>query len=173
MTDYCDFIDIQAQSPTKLNAKISSLKGVKETRARFGPDKTQAKVWKGLSLKPLTKEIVETNENEEPQTNLTDFETSETSETSFIPKKIFEEKNNIGIKLVSSVSSVPLSQNASLGEGSEVAEVYSQLCCVFCQKGIMDNGWMQDDFSWNKPAHKSCYDTKRSELAELDRRENF
>lgn len=42
---------------------------------------------------------------------------------------------------------------------------YNQLACFFCGKGIMDNDWVQNDFSGNKPAHKRCYDEKREQSA--------
>jgi hypothetical protein len=42
---------------------------------------------------------------------------------------------------------------------------------IFCQKGIMDNDWVQDSFTWGKPAHRQCYDAKKSELASQDERE--
>lgn len=29
----------------------------------------------------------------------------------------------------------------------------------------MDNDWVQNDFSGNKPAHKRCYDEKREQSA--------
>lgn len=48
---------------------------------------------------------------------------------------------------------------------------YSQLSCVFCQKGIMENDWKQDNFTWGKPAHKFCYDEKKSQLANQDTKE--
>ena len=36
--------------------------------------------------------------------------------------------------------------------------------CVFCGRAIMDNDFIQDDFTWGKPAHKKCYDDKKADL---------
>jgi putative DNA primase/helicase len=171
--DYCISIDTQAQPPAKLNAKLLNLKGVKETKTRVGSEKTQVKVWKGFSLKPLPEESEETSENDDPQKNLADFGTSGTSGTSVIPKRIFEEEKSIDKILVPSVPPVPLSHNSSLSENSEIALSYSQLVCVFCQKDILDDKWERDDFTWDKHAHRSCYETKRSELANFDRSGDF
>jgi hypothetical protein len=65
------------------------------------------------------------------------------------------------------VPAVPLSHDSSISECSEEGNGYSQLVCVFCGKDAGDH-FVQDDFTWNKPAHKSCYEAKRSELANLD-----
>jgi hypothetical protein len=50
----------------------------------------------------------------------------------------------------------------------ETSSDYSQLVCAFCQKEIMENDWLQDDFTWGKPAHKSCYEEKRNILSAQD-----
>lgn len=47
---------------------------------------------------------------------------------------------------------------------SESNVEYTQLVCVFCDRAIMDNDFIQDDFSWGKPAHKKCYDDKKADL---------
>jgi P4 family phage/plasmid primase-like protien len=169
-TDYCNFIEAQAQSPAKLNVKLSSLQGVKETKARTGPEKIQVRVWKGLSLKPLPEESEEVSENDAPQKILSDFGTGGTDVTGFSTNRIFEEVNNNIDKIpVPPVPAVPLSHDSSFSERSEVFERYTgQLVCVFCEKDAGDD-WVQDDFTWDKHAHRSCYEAKRSELANLDK----
>ena len=74
-------------------------------------------------------------------------------------KKIISNINQYEIP-VPSVPSVPVSTIN-----------YNQLACVFCNQAIMENDWVQDDFSWNKPAHKKCYDEKKDQLANQDRNE--
>jgi putative DNA primase/helicase len=169
-SDYCNHVGTQAQSLTKLNAKLLHLSGVKETKIRSGPEKIQVKVWKGLSLKPLHEEETdETSENDTSQTNLADFGTSGTSGTSFIPRKIFEEEKNKDKIVVPLVPAVPLSPNGSFSERSEVADDYGELVCEVCKKSLMDNDWLQDEFTENKKMCKSCYDKKRKQLSEGDR----
>ena len=41
---------------------------------------------------------------------------------------------------------------------------YGQLCCYFCGKAIMGDGWVSDGFTENKPAHKRCYEDYRGQL---------
>jgi len=41
---------------------------------------------------------------------------------------------------------------------------YQQLACGYCQKGIMDNDWLQNDFTNGKPTHRQCYDIFRNQL---------
>lgn len=80
--------------------------------------------------------------------------------TSFIPEGISEEQNNkkdSGIEAVPTVPAVPDTVR-------ELSIDYEQLSCVFCGRVIMDNDWTQDDFTWNKPAHKKCYDDKKADL---------
>ncbi|MCL2643753.1 MAG: hypothetical protein FWD52_09695, partial [Candidatus Bathyarchaeota archaeon] len=40
---------------------------------------------------------------------------------------------------------------------------YEQIVCVFCGKDAADDH-VRDEFTWNKYAHKACYDEKRSQL---------
>ena len=47
-------------------------------------------------------------------------------------------------------------------------EKYKQLVCCFCNKPIMDNDWIQDDYSYGKPAHTKCYDDNREVTDSLD-----
>ncbi|MDR2203560.1 MAG: hypothetical protein LBE76_04570, partial [Nitrososphaerota archaeon] len=161
--DYCGVIDSQAQPSIKLNAKLLTQKGVKESRTRAGLDKTQVRVWKGLSLKPLPEEPEEPSENDAPQTNLVNFVTSVTDVTGIIPKKKFEEENNKNNGGKIPVTSVTDVTNSSCSEGSNVVEGYRQLVCVFCEKDAGDD-WVSDEFTWNKPAHKKCYEEKHSQL---------
>jgi putative DNA primase/helicase len=41
---------------------------------------------------------------------------------------------------------------------------YTQLVCYFCGKGIMDNDWVTNEYTENKPAHKKCFMEKQKEL---------
>ena len=71
---------------------------------------------------------------------------------------------------VASVSNVS-PQVSTLSQQEEVFTTYEPLICVFCQERIMADNWEQDDFTWNKPAHKECYDEKQTQLALQDTRE--
>lgn len=160
--EYCELIGIPSENNRVFNAKLGDTSKVKETSIRegVGKDKKKVKVWKGIKLKSLPEEAENQEDNSESGTTGTTGTTLER----FTYKNLQNHKDSIDIasKLVPTVPTVPTSEKSALGE-SEVAG-YSQLTCVFCQKGIIDNDWIEDDFTWNKSAHKKCYDDTKAQL---------
>jgi hypothetical protein len=122
------------------------------------------------------------SENMEKQDTLgyfnTDFASVNASvldENASVNSTVNEQNNDVfPLKMtdtsVASVFSVS-PQRAPSSQQEMISVVYEQLGCVFCQRGIMEDDWVQDDFTWNKPAHKKCYDEKQSQLAIHDERE--
>jgi hypothetical protein len=45
-------------------------------------------------------------------------------------------------------------------------EGYQQLVCYFCQKAVIGDDWVSDDFTGNKPSHKGCYAEKMGQLSQ-------
>lgn len=155
---YCEHHEIINKSNNEFSQKLKDTKKIKDTSTRILTKKT--KVWGDIKLLPIGEEEPE-KEPEEPngQTKLGSG-TSGTAGTSFIPEGISEEQNNkkdSGIEAVPTVPAVPDTVR-------ELSIDYEQLSCVFCGRVIMDNDWTQDDFTWNKPAHKKCYDDKKADL---------
>ena len=90
------------------------------------------------------------------ESNVTDV----TDVTCHIPLEYFRENQNNKQNKSPVTSVTPVTKESDSKE-------YQQLSCVFCQKGIMDNDWTQDDFTWNRPAHRQCYDEKKNQLVNL------
>jgi hypothetical protein len=78
-------------------------------------------------------------------------------------EKIVEKTANAQGEL-SYVSNLVTKTPSSLESQEEDKIQYTQLVCYFCGKGIMDNDWVKNSFTENKPAHKKCFEEKRSQL---------
>lgn len=151
--EYCDFNGIEAENEKRFTARLKETPKVSVTTISK-PKRERA--WKGFSLNQLNEDGSITVVT--PVTDVTCFH-PQTNVTEFLNNK----QDRIPVTNVTSVTDPQPSMSQIDG--------YTQLTCVFCQKGIMDNDWVQDDFTWNKPAHKQCYDAKKSELASQDERE--
>jgi hypothetical protein len=68
-------------------------------------------------------------------------------------------------QFTSDVSSVKVNQQQNIVSQEPLKEGgYQQLVCGYCQKGIMEDDWVQDDFTDGKPVHRQCYDVFRNQL---------
>ena len=84
--------------------------------------------------------------------------------------KTKEENKNLENQKTKTSLNTP-AQNAQTAQiYSEVTGYQGALNCVFCNQTIVDDDWTRDDFTWDKPAHNSCYDRKKDELANQDER---
>jgi P4 family phage/plasmid primase-like protien len=140
--NYCDVLGLEAENEKKFTARLKETPKISLTTISK-PKRERA--WKGISFKQI--------DDDGHVTNVTDV----TGKGVFYPLNIssFQKREESSTR-VTTVTSVTEER-----EGIN----YSQLSCVFCRKGIMDNDWVQDDFTWDKPAHRRCYDEKKSQLA--------
>jgi hypothetical protein len=131
---------------------------IERLKARYFPN--------GLQLTPETSESSETPVNMEKHGLMGYLHTGVTGVSSSIEKP--QENYNLPLKTgVSGVSEVTgvKSQEQSQGYNKETALTnYTQLICYFCQKEIMENDWVQNEFTGNKPTHKNCYTEHRKQL---------
>ena len=87
------------------------------------------------------------------------------------PPQQIEKINNVMIKDLDSVKQNELQSSGTGGtDGTDFgkeeigANSYKPFVCYLCGQRIMDNDWLQNNFTENKPAHQKCYDQKQSEL---------
>ncbi len=156
---YCDTIGLEAESEKAFTQRLKDTPKISVCSVK---KPKQERAWKGITLK-LISDDGEITEDKSKIDNFTpEKDTADTQDTPIAHCPTSNDVTNKqvveGVSRVSSVSESEL-------------KGYTQLVCVFCQKGIMDNDWKQDDFTWDKPAHKKCYDTKKSELAAQDDKE--
>ncbi|MDR0797945.1 MAG: DUF5906 domain-containing protein [Nitrososphaerota archaeon] len=160
---YCEQHDFQPdRKAQRLNEEIAKIEGVKTGSKNINGEKT--KVWFGLKLKKLD-DFDDGVENRLENTldcySNDESGTTGTVGTGIFAVKIAEKNENInGINDGSTGSTGSYIVNNAF----EVAEGYRQLVCVFCQKSIMDNDWVQNSFTENKPAHVKCCVERLSQL---------
>jgi P4 family phage/plasmid primase-like protien len=151
--DYCEVYGLELQNDKDFTQRMEQTPKINKGKSKG------VRAWKGISFNSLIED--------ESQTNLMGKGTDGTLEGHVFPPTIRgDDEKRSKEKDVSQVSQVSSSEKDS-------ETVYSQLACVFCDKGIMDNDWVQDDFTWGKPAHRKCYDDKREELANQSREGNL
>lgn len=169
---YCDNNNLDNDTDKKFYARMRQVPKIKDVQTtRKG--ETEKRFWLGICLnKDLERQesIVKAKNAQQTLENTTD--TTDTTHFSGSNKKEQKRviKNEQETSVVSAVSVVNQDPQTPTLEESDVSG-YNQLACFFCGKGIMDNDWVQDDFSGNKPAHKRCYDEKREQLVRQDERE--
>ena len=174
---YCEVIGVPNESDKAFSAKLRNCSKIKDTSIRIGlgRDRKKVKIWQGIKLKPLPKtEGDEDEEEDDPndkaplvQSTLGTDGTVGTDSGTNITGKISQSQKNKGDITPKSVPEVPV-----VPDENESEVHYVQFVCVFCQKAIMDSDWVQDDFCWNKPAHRKCYDEKKDQLADRESRED-
>jgi P4 family phage/plasmid primase-like protien len=147
--EYCEYYGLENLNEKILTQRLKDTRGISEGKRFIQSLGKRDRAWVGLELKKLPEDSESGTDgtagmNYYTQTNLSN------------DKKIEESKDD--------VPSVPLVPESDV-------ENYQQLVCYFCQKGIMDNDWTQDDFTENKPAHKKCYDEKKAQLREREETE--
>lgn len=157
--NYCELYGLDAENDKDFTQTL-------EHTPKISKCKTKGeRAWKGITFKNITEDEV--------QTNLMEARTPGTPDTSILPSQYLENNQILDeSKHMSQVSYV----SSSSEESDNHLNGYEPLVCYFCQKLIMDNEWLGDDFTENKPAHKKCYDEKKGELIIKnleDKGENF
>jgi P4 family phage/plasmid primase-like protien len=152
--EYSDDIGATPETQNKFYARIRDTPKIRDTRIRINGEFVH--VFKGIKPK------VELSEDKDtPQTTLVD--------TPFVPTlptlPSISDSNNLDKKEVRLIEPEKVGTSGKVGTKTEEEEPkYKQLVCFFCGRGIMDNDWMQDNFSENKPAHSRCYNEKQDQL---------
>ena len=177
--NYCDIFGLEVENDKKFTLRLKETPKITVTLVR---KPKQERAWKGLGLKTIDEE----GKINQPIT----FDTLDTLGHALLPPTIVENSKNIGesstpVSTVSPVSNIDqlkvvsedsglrhievTPENLALGESN--VKDYTQLTCVFCEKAVTENDWVTDDFTWNKPAHRRCYDEKKEQLASLNDKE--
>ena len=131
---------------------------IKRLKARYFPN--------GSQLTSETPETSETSVSMGKQSLTGYLNTVVTEDKSQVKKSQVSDNSplNTVVSEVTEVSEVKSQVPSQVYDKEETASSYTQLACYFCQKGIMDNDWVQNSFTENKPAHKKCCDEKRMQL---------
>jgi putative DNA primase/helicase len=183
--DYCEGIGVIADSKilTQAMQKLSP-----KVRDGWVHKPTKERVWLGFTVKNSEYQSSLEQMPQMPQQNILgkyfESDNSKIKENKTrvpsvasvltIPTESSSETESADKIPATSVQPVPLSHNSSVSERSGAFDGYAgHLVCVFCGKSILedDKTWIRDDSTWNKPAHKSCYEAKRAELAKRDKTE--
>lgn len=159
--EYCDNYGLIVDEERLFIPKIKQNPKVKTRQKRI--DGKIERVWVGLRVKPI-----------KPTEDLAKTEAHETHETPIFGSKILRETSESSCRIKSSelhVSGASCASdiNEKLNSDGEPL-VYQQLTCCFCEKAILDNEWIMDEFSWNRPAHKSCYDENKARVKETEKK---
>lgn len=149
---YTDTLGIAPEGNRAFYQRLRSQHKIREADAKVN-GKSEV-VFKGIKLRQ--KEPNPTNNQQQlPQT-----EKSEKSDFNITPTK-----NKNFLSYEKELYKSPTQPTSPTDDELEIGiDGYEQLVCYFCGKAIMDNDWLQDDFSENKPSHKRCYDEKKSQL---------